>query len=212
MRQVSPETISAVGSERPRRRPEIASREYMSCACISSVIDLRPAQGRRSEAHEVPECLGRPPERLRNQEVRYRGARNGIRKTARRYGPGGMGRLISGRTACAPALPFPESDAETDDGMRGALGKTTVLPSRPRSVHHSRPHHQAARQGRRGAAAPDNASARRGARNSPRLKEDVRAFAGRNPGVDSQGVADTRNELMDAGNAGTPHGSMGTCR
>lgn len=40
-----------------------------------------------------------------------------------------MGRLISGRTTWAQALPFPENDAETDDGMRGALGKTTVPPS-----------------------------------------------------------------------------------
>src|SRR3954462_3433619 len=31
----------------------------------------------------------------------------------------------------APALLFPEGDAEADDGMRGALGAVTVLPSRP---------------------------------------------------------------------------------
>ena len=93
-----------------------------------------------------------------------------------------MGRLISGRTACAPALPFPESDAETDDGMRGALGRTTVLPSEPHSVHHSRPHHQAA--------------------------QDVRTFADRNLGVDSPGVADARNELMDAGNALREYGNL----
>jgi hypothetical protein len=41
--------------------------------------------------------------------------------------------------------------------------------------------------------------------------QDVRTFADRNPGVDSPGIADARNELMDAGNAGTPYGSMGTC-
>lgn len=40
-----------------------------------------------------------------------------------------VGRLISDRTRCAPGLPFPEGDAETDDGVRGALGTATVLPS-----------------------------------------------------------------------------------
>jgi hypothetical protein len=38
-----------------------------------------------------------------------------------------VGRLISVRTRCAPALPFPEGDAEMDDGVRGALGNATVL-------------------------------------------------------------------------------------
>lgn len=71
--------------------------------------------------------LGRPG----NKEIRYRGARNGIRKTTRQDEPGGMVRLFSGRTRCAPALPFPEGDADTDDGMRGALGAATVLPSGP---------------------------------------------------------------------------------
>jgi hypothetical protein len=40
-----------------------------------------------------------------------------------------VGRLFSGRTRSAPALPFPEGDAETADGVRSALGTATVLQS-----------------------------------------------------------------------------------
>ncbi len=47
-----------------------------------------------------------------------------------------VGRLISGRARNAPALPFPEGDAETADGVRGALGKAhgTPVPGRPDSA------------------------------------------------------------------------------
>lgn len=55
--------------------------------------------------------------------------------TAREYEPEGMGRLISGRSAQLRRLPFPEGDAETDNGMRGALGDATVLSPATRCVH-----------------------------------------------------------------------------